>query len=88
MAAAHGTLVPRVIDALKEEAAEEIVVLCGGVIPRSDRPRLRERGVAAFFGPGTSVTDAAGEVLRLIGERTAEAGKENADADIGRRRIP
>ena len=68
MAAAHGTLVPRVFDALRKEGARDIVVICGGVIPPRDRPALREQGVAAFFGPGTSVTAAAGEVLRLIGE--------------------
>ena len=68
MAAAHGTLVPRVIDAQRKEKAGDIVVICGGVIPPRDHPELRERGVAAFFGPGTSVTGAADEVLRLIGE--------------------
>ncbi len=72
MAAAHGTLVPRVIDALRKEKAGDIVVICGGVIPPRDRPGLREKGVAAFFGPGTSVTDAAGEVLELIRRQTMD----------------
>ncbi len=67
MAAAHKTLVPRLLDALKAEGAGEVLVVCGGIIPRRDYPALREKGVAAIYGPGTSITAAAREVLGLLG---------------------
>jgi methylmalonyl-CoA mutase len=65
-AAGHKTLVPQLIAALKAEGAEEILVICGGVIPPKDYPALREAGVAAIFGPGTNIPLAADEVLALI----------------------
>ena len=68
-AAGHKTLVPQVIDGLKEEGAEEIVVICGGVIPPKDYAELLEFGVSAVYGPGTNILLAAREVLGIIRER-------------------
>ena len=65
-AAGHKTLVPQLIDALKKEKAENILVVCGGVIPAQDYEMLRQAGVAAIFGPGTNIPDAARQVLALI----------------------
>ena len=66
-AAGHKTLVPMLLDALKSEKAENIVVVCGGIIPQQDIPDLKSAGVGAVFGPGTNIAKAAMEILDLIG---------------------
>ena len=66
-AAGHKTLVPQLIASLKAQGAEDIIVICGGVIPPKDYDQLRAEGVAAIFGPGTNIPVAAEEVLGLIG---------------------
>ncbi len=65
-AAGHKTLVPQLIASLREQGAEEIIVICGGVIPPKDYDQLRADGVAAIFGPGTNIPEAAEEVLGLV----------------------
>ena len=65
-AAGHRTLVPQLIASLREQGAEEIIVICGGVIPPKDYDQLRADGVAAIFGPGTNIPEAAEEVLGLV----------------------
>jgi methylmalonyl-CoA mutase len=65
-AAGHKTLVPMLIDALKKQKADDILVICGGVIPAQDYDYLHKAGVAAIFGPGTNIPDAARKVLNLI----------------------
>ena len=73
-AAGHKTLVPQVIDGLKNEGASDIIVICGGVIPPQDYDALLDAGVAAIYGPGTNILQAAREVLDKIREhRPAEA---------------
>jgi methylmalonyl-CoA mutase len=67
LAAGHKTLVPELIDALKDAGRADIKVVAGGVIPPQDYPMLRAAGVQAIFGPGTNLADAADEVLRLLG---------------------
>jgi methylmalonyl-CoA mutase len=65
-AAGHKTLAPKLIEALKENDASEIIVICGGVIPQQDHEFLYSKGVKAIFGPGTNIPDAAQAVLNLI----------------------
>jgi len=65
-AAAHRTLVPALVQALKAAGGGHIKVICGGVIPPQDYAELREAGAVAIFGPGTRVVDAAREVLQAI----------------------
>ena len=65
-AAGHKTLAPKLIKALKSQGAEEIIVICGGVIPQQDYEYLYEKGVKAIFGPGTNIPDAASKILKLI----------------------
>jgi methylmalonyl-CoA mutase len=72
-AAAHRTLVPKLIKALEEQGAEDVLVVCGGVIPRRDHAALLELGVAAVYGPGTNIPLAAAEVLKLLSENTQAA---------------
>ena len=66
LAAGHRTLVPELIGALAEAGREDIVVVCGGVIPEADHEFLREAGVAEIFGPGTNVLEAAAAVLGRV----------------------
>lgn len=66
LAAGHKTLIPQLIEELKKEQAEDIVVVAGGVIPAQDYEFLQKAGVAAIFGPGTNITEAAMNVLTKI----------------------
>ncbi|MGK2928041.1 MAG: methylmalonyl-CoA mutase [Acidimicrobiales bacterium] len=65
-AAGHKTLVPALIEELRGAGADDVIVVCGGVIPPQDYDFLRDAGVAAVFGPGTNILDAAGRVLDLL----------------------
>jgi len=71
-AAGHRTLVPQVIEDLKKEGAEDIIVVCGGVIPTQDYEEMLACGVSAIFGPGTNILEAAHEVLGIIQKRRHE----------------
>ncbi len=70
-AAGHKTLAPQLVAALKEAGAEDIIVICGGVIPQQDYDVLYKNGVKAIFGPGTNIPEAARDILRLIGTAPA-----------------
>ena len=65
-AAGHKTLAPKLVQALKEKGAGDILVICGGVIPQQDYDFLKSAGVKAIFGPGTNIPAAAKEILDLI----------------------
>jgi methylmalonyl-CoA mutase len=65
-AAGHKTLVPELLAALRQHGADDILVVCGGVIPPQDYDFLSHAGVAAIYGPGTNIPLAASEILRLI----------------------
>jgi methylmalonyl-CoA mutase len=72
-AAAHNTLVPALIAALKAQGAGHIMVVCGGVIPPQDHAPLLAAGVSAIYGPGTNIPTAASDILRLLSTRRAAA---------------
>ena len=76
-AAGHKTLAPELIRVLKERDAEDILVICGGVIPAQDYAFLKEAGVKAIFGPGTNIPEAAEKILKLI--RATRSGIEKID---------
>jgi methylmalonyl-CoA mutase len=65
-AAGHKTLVPALIAALRAAGADDILIVCGGVIPPQDYQGLLDGGVAAIYGPGTNIPHAAAEILGLI----------------------
>ena len=67
LAAGHKTLIPELINHLREAGRPDIKVIAGGVIPSQDYQALRDAGVQAIFGPGTNLVDAAEQVLRLLG---------------------
>jgi methylmalonyl-CoA mutase len=64
------------IQALKKQKAGDILVVVGGVIPAQDYDFLRKAGVAAIFGPGTNIPDAARDVLKLIRARRMDHAAE------------
>lgn len=66
LAAGHKTLVPQTIEALKAIGRDDIIVIVGGVIPTQDYAFLFDKGVAAVFGPGTIIAEAATEILTLL----------------------
>ncbi|TDU39549.1 heterodimeric methylmalonyl-CoA mutase large subunit precursor [Gelidibacter sediminis] len=66
LAAGHKTLVPRVIEELKNYGREDIMVIVGGVIPKQDYQYLFDAGAIAVFGPGTRISDAAIQILEIL----------------------
>jgi methylmalonyl-CoA mutase len=66
LAGGHKTLVPQMIEQLKAQGLEDVVVVAGGVIPQQDYQALYDAGVHAIFGPGTNIPDAASQILQLI----------------------
>ena len=57
LAGAHNTLIPELIRRLREQGADDVLVLAGGVIPEDDIPFLKEQGVAGIFGPGSDLDE-------------------------------
>jgi methylmalonyl-CoA mutase C-terminal domain/subunit len=71
LSGAHMTLVPRIIELLKEQEAEEIVVVVGGTIPNQDIPELKELGVAEVFTPGAPTQAIIDFIREHVGPRAA-----------------
>jgi methylmalonyl-CoA mutase len=72
LAAGHKTLLPQLVAELKRLGREDIMVVCGGVIPAQDYPYLYEHGASAIFGPGTVIPDSAHKILKLLLEQVSE----------------
>jgi methylmalonyl-CoA mutase C-terminal domain/subunit len=68
LSGAHRELFPRVVELLKEKRGQDIIVIGGGIIPEEDVPFLKERGVAAVFGPGTSTA----QIVDFLRSRSGE----------------
>jgi methylmalonyl-CoA mutase len=75
LAAGHKTLVPQLIEELRKQGDDEILVVCGGVIPVQDYEFLTRAGVAAIFAPGTSIPQSAGQILELLRARHRRAAE-------------
>ncbi len=76
LAGGHKTLLPQLISELEKLGRDDIIVVCGGVIPAQDYAYLTERGAAAIFGPGTSIPGAARTVMDLIQARFGPEAEE------------
>lgn len=74
-AAGHKTLVPALIGSLRDQGADDVIVVCGGVIPPKDYDMLRQSGVSAIYGPGTNIPAAAAEIIGLLRHRGLEAAE-------------
>jgi methylmalonyl-CoA mutase len=73
LAAGHKTLVPELAAELKKLGREDILIVCGGVIPAQDYGFLYENGASAIFGPGTVIPEAAKKIMNLLFEQIEEA---------------
>ena len=65
-AAGHKTLAPQLIEELEKRDGQDMLVICGGVIPHQDHKFLKDSGVSAIFGPGTNIPRAANEIIQLL----------------------
>jgi methylmalonyl-CoA mutase, C-terminal domain len=70
LSGAHNAIVPRVLDLLRQNKMDDVVVVLGGIIPDQDIPNLKQAGVAAIFQPGTSMD----EIVRFIREHVPSRG--------------
>ncbi len=69
LSGAHMTLIPRILDLLRERDVEDVLVVAGGIIPDADAPKLKEAGVAEVFGPGAKLEDIASWLERALDAR-------------------
>jgi methylmalonyl-CoA mutase C-terminal domain/subunit len=69
LSGAHMTLVPRVIDLLRQRDADDVLVVCGGIIPDTDIPKLKEAGVAECFTPGAPLAEISQWLERALDAR-------------------
>ncbi len=69
LAGGHKTLLPQLVEELKKLGREDIIVICGGVIPAQDYDFLYEHGASAIFGPGTKIPEAGKKIMELIKHR-------------------
>jgi len=76
LAAGHKTLIPELINGLREKGRNDIKVIAGGVIPPQDYEYLRNAGVQGIYGPGSNVVECAADVLRLLGHNMPPVGHE------------
>ena len=80
LAAGHKTLIPELINLLRDAGRPDIKVTAGGVIPPQDYDFLREKGVQGIYGPGSNVVECAADILRLLGHNMPPAGEEVSEA--------
>jgi methylmalonyl-CoA mutase C-terminal domain/subunit len=69
LSGAHMTLFPRVLDLLREQARDDILIIGGGIIPKEDMEALRAQGIGKLFGPGTPTADLADYIKEWFAER-------------------
>ena len=75
LSGAHMELFPQIVQGLKENQMDDVIVLAGGIIPEEDRVALEEMGIRGIFGPGTKTSD----IIEFIREAVSEADKAGAD---------
>jgi methylmalonyl-CoA mutase C-terminal domain/subunit len=75
LSGAHMTLVPRVVDLLREQGVDDVVVTVGGTIPADDAPQLKKLGIAEVFTPGSSTDDIVDFIRDAVDERRTLAAQ-------------
>jgi len=60
---------------VRDQGADDVIVVCGGVIPPKDYDMLKQAGVSAIYGPGTNIPAAAAEIIGLVRHRGLEAAE-------------
>ncbi len=76
LSGAHMVLFPRVLDLLRENGMDEVLVTGGGIIPSEDAESLQDRGVGRLFGPGTATTEAVDYIRSWVTEKRAGRSTE------------
>lgn len=69
LSGAHLDLFPRIVQLLKQKGLDDALLVCGGIIPDEDAPKLRQMGFAGIFGPGTSTQEIAKSIRDAIARR-------------------
>jgi len=69
LSGAHMTLCPKVVDLLRAQGQEDVLVVVGGIVPNDDVEKLKQAGIAAVFGPGASTQDIADFIKRTVGQQ-------------------
>ena len=75
LSGAHMTLIPRIMELLREEGVDDVVITVGGTIPADDIAELKGQGVAEVFTPGTSTQESVDFIRAAVGERRAAAAR-------------
>ena len=83
LSGAHNTLMPKVIDKVKEHGMDDVVFLLGGIIPQQDVPGLMEKGVAGVFGPGTPLDEVTDFAFEQVAMKKAEKLVEQMGSEMG-----
>jgi len=68
LSGAHMTLFPKTIKLIKEKSDKNVLFICGGIIPQKDISKLKESGMAAVFGPGTTIEEISKFIRTSLGE--------------------
>ena len=76
LSGAHMTLVPKIVELLRQRGAGEVLVVCGGIIPDADIPKLKELGVAQVFTPGAPLPAISAWLREALDGTQADAGTE------------
>lgn len=71
LSGAHMTLCPKVVDLLRAQGQEDVLVVVGGIVPNDDVEKLKQAGIAAVFGPGASTQDIADFINRTVGQQVS-----------------
>ncbi len=77
LSGAHMTLVPKVLDLLKERGADDILVIAGGTIPDDDAEQLKAMGVKGVYPPGTLIEEFVEDIRRMLAERDAQMASQS-----------
>ena len=72
LSGAHMTLCPKVVDLLRAQGQEDVLVVVGGIVPNDDVEKLKQAGIAAVFGPGASTQDIADFITRTVEQQAEE----------------
>lgn len=72
LSGAHMTLCPKVVELLRAQGQDDVIILVGGIVPDEDIPRLREAGVHGIFGPGASTREIADFIEQAVAQRDGQ----------------
>ncbi len=83
LSGAHNTIMPKIIDKIKDKGIDDVVYLLGGIIPQQDIPGLMAMGVNGIFGPGTPLEDVVDYAFEQVAVKKAEKIIDQMGSDMG-----